>query len=334
MKFSKLLARLFMMIVPFGIVDGDGGGGSDRSDLESMFAERDGESDDAGADDGNDDVGGDGNADDELDLGDEDDGQQQNTGDDPVFEIPVGDGKTIQKKQSELLAEASKYHGANQKFEEAAAIRKDAEAKLAQLPEREQQLGMVLQHYIQQSQALMPQEPNWRQILLQDQQNGTNNFQMLRLDWETRQRDLQQAMHTKQLLDQRNAEAQAVSLQGRLSEAATKIREAIPEWSDPKKAAEGAKAVGDYLSSQGIPAEMQSQMDTAEVFLIARKAMLYDQAIARRNAAQNGVKQAPRVERPGSRQVNPPRDQMAKANAGKAFKADPSVKTLAAFFED
>lgn len=332
MKFSKLLARL-LMIVPFGIVDGDGGGGgSDRADLESMFAERDGE-DDGSSDDGSGESV-DGNADDELDLGDEDDGQQQNaTDDDPVFEIPVGDGKTVQKKQSELLAEASKYHGANQKFEEAAAIRKDAEAKLAQLPEREQQLGMVLQHYIQQSQALMPQEPNWRQILLQDQQNGTNNFQMLRLDWETRQRDLQQAMHTKQLLDQRNAEAQAVSLQGRLSEAATKIRAAIPEWTDPKKAAEGAKAVGDYLVSQGIPAEMQAQMDTAEVFLIARKAMLYDQAIAKRNATRNGTKEPPRVERPGSRQVNPPRDQMARANAGKAFKADPSVKTLAAFFE-
>lgn len=323
MNISRLLKRILLSFM-FHVDDSDGGGPS----LETMFEERDGDTlgdpDDGQASSAT-------ASDDEEVVIDpnagEEDGEQGE--DEPVFEIPVGDGKTITKTQSELIAEASKYHGANLKFEEAAAIRKDAEAQMAQIPEREKQLGTVLEHYIRESQALMAsQQPNWEALLAQDPQQ----YIRVRHQWEQQQSRLQEALQVKQTLDQRNAEAQAASLRGRLDDAKNRIVEAIPSWSDPAKAAEGAKAVGDYLASQGIPAEMQAQMDTAEVFLIARKAMLYDQAIARKKTAQQGVKPAPRVVRPGASQVTP-RDQMAKANAGKAFKADPSVKTLAAFFE-
>lgn len=326
MNISKLLKRVLLSFM-FHVTDGDGGGPS----LEAMFEDRDG----GGNEDGN----GDG-ADDESVNGDElvltgDDGaggeDEEGNGDgqEPVFEIPVGDGKTITKTQSELIAEASKYHGANRKFEEAAAIRKDAEQKLAQVPEREKQLGTVLEHYIRESQALLAsQQPNWEALLAQD----PNQYVRVRHQWEQRQAQLHEAMQVKQAIDQRNAEQQAASLQGRLSEAAQKIVEAIPAWKDPAKAAEGAQAVGKYLESQGIPAAMQAQMDTAEVFLIARKAMLYDQAMAKQKAVQQGVRTAPRTERPGASQVTP-KNQLAKANAGKAFKANPTVNTLAAFFE-
>lgn len=327
MNISKLLKRVLLSFM-FHAADDDGGGPS----LEAMFEARDGEDDDGSTHA----AGGDNAAaGDELVLsGDEnaDEGEQgdgEDGGQDPVFEIPVGDGKTITKTQSELIAEASKYHGANRKFEEAAAIRKDAEAKLAQVPEREKQLGTVLEHYIRESQALMAsQQPNWDALAAQN----PNEYVRVRHQWEQRQAQLHEAMQVKQTLEQRNAEQQAASLQGRLTEATQKIVEAIPEWKDPAKAAEGAQAVGKYLETQGIPAEMQAQMDTAEVFLIARKAMLYDQAKAKQKAVQQGVRPAPRTERPGASQV-PNRNQMAKANAGKAFKAAPSVNTLAAFFE-
>lgn len=323
MNISKLLKRVLLSFM-FHVGEDDGGGPS----LEAMFEERDGGGE---QDDGQSAGAGEGGADDELDLtgGEGAEGDGEGDGQEPVFEIPVGDGKTITKTQSELIAEASKYHGANRKFEEAAAIRKDAEAKLAQVPEREKQLGTVLEHYIRESRALMAaQQPNWEALLAQDPAQYTR----VRHAWEVQQSQLRQAQETKQLLDQRNAEQQAATLRGRISEEASKIVEAIPAWKDPAKAAEGAKAVGSYLESQGIPAEMQAQMDTAAVFLIARKAMLYDQALAKQKSVQNGVKQAPRTERPGASQVTP-KNQLAKANAGKAFKANPSVNTLAAFFE-
>lgn len=308
----------------FHAADGEGGG-SDL-DLVSMIAERDGEADEGGANaSGN----GEGIGESELVLDPEEPEVDPDNETDPVFEIPVGNGETITKTQSELIAEASKYHGANKKFEEAAAIRKEAEALKAQLPEREKQLGTVLQHYIRESQALMAaQEPNWEALL----NDNPAQFQRVRYQWEQHQQKLQEARNIQAQLQQRDAEAQAVTLQGRLTEERNKLLEAIPEWKDPAKAAEGAKAVTTYLGQQGIPAEMLGAIDSAPVLLIARKAMLYDQALARQKSTQNGVKTAQRVERPGASQVTPKRA-LAKANATKAFNANPSTQTLAALLE-
>nr|WP_241023365.1 response regulator receiver protein [Paraburkholderia sp. Ac-20340] len=320
------------MAFPFHhIVDGEGGGGDARSDLESLIVDRDGGEEEGGSDP----EGAAGSDPNELNLDDpslDDNAEVVNDpdGTDPVFEIPVGDGKTITKTQSELIAEASKYHGAEKKFAEAAAIRKDAEAKLQQVPEREKQLGVVLEHYIREHQAfLASQQPNWEALLAQD----PAQYVRVRHEWEQRQQQIAQAQQIQATLNKRNADADAANLHGRLEQAKAKIIEAIPEWTDPAKATEGAQAVAAYLESQGIPKEMQAQMDTAEVFLIARKAMMFDQALARQKAAREGVKQPPRVERPGSRQPAPNRNQLARANATKTFNADPSVKNLAALLE-
>lgn len=266
---------------------------------------------------------------DELDLGAEGlDDNAQGDADDPVFEIPVGDGKTIQKTQSELIAEASKYHGAAKKFEEAAAIRKDAEAKIAQIPERERQLGQVLEHYIQQSQAIMAaQQPNWEALL----QQGPQVYLQAKHAWDQHQAEVRQAMDVKAALEQRNSQEQTAIQQGRVAQAVKEMREAIPEWQDPAKAEAGAKAIEAYLTQSGIPAEMQKSIDSSAVLLIARKAMLYDQALARQNAARNGTKVPPRVARPGGADVTP-RSQVARANATKAHSANPTTDTLAAFF--
>ncbi|KVM70127.1 response regulator receiver protein [Burkholderia ubonensis] len=271
---------------------------------------------------------------DELDLlgdGEQHQSDDENVNDeDPVFDVPVGDGKKVSKKLSELIADASKYHGANRKFEEAAAIRKDAEEKLAQMPEREKQLGTVLEHYIRAHEALMTeQQPNWERLLTEN----PTEYVRARHVWEARQRQLLEARQVQSVLAQRNAEAEAVSKQRRLGEAHTKLVQANPTWADPKKAEEGARAIDSYLESQGIPAGIRGNIDSAEVLLIAQKAMLYDQAIARQKAAQQGGNQPiPRVARPGPARTTT-RTQQARANAEKAFAANPSEKTLAAFFE-
>ncbi|KVL90957.1 hypothetical protein [Burkholderia stagnalis] len=301
------------------------------ADFEAL--DGDGEHDDALADDlagGTETPAGGG---DQLDLPDSDEQDHiddDSDGDDPVFEVPVGDGQKVSKKLSELIADASKYHGANRKFEEAAAIRKDAEQKLAQLPEREKQLGTVLEHYIRAHEALMAeQQPNWERLLTEN----PTEYVRARHAWEDRQRQMLEARQVQQVLAQRNAEAETASKQRRLDEAHTKLVQANPTWADPKKAEEGARAIDSYLESQGIPENLRATIDSASVLLIAQKAMLYDQAIARRRAAQQGGNQpVPRVARPGPARTTT-RTQQARANAEKAFAANPSERTLAAFFE-
>jgi hypothetical protein len=117
--------------------------------------------------------------------------------------------------------------------------------------------------------------------------------------------------------------------------------DALPEWKDPQKAAQGARELDQYLSDQGVPPEMRAQIDTAKVVLIARKAMLYDRAIAKQAAARaNGLKknqqQGARVERPGAGRSTPTASSKEVARlqkADKVFKQNPGVNTLAAFFE-
>ncbi|MCI3206553.1 MULTISPECIES: response regulator receiver protein [Pandoraea] len=312
----------------------DGQNGGEQVDLAGAFELAQADSDDSGnqgaAHHGHDDQQNPPIEGEELDLGgDELDDDGQGDADDPVFEIPVGGGKTIQKTQSELIAEASKYHGAEKKFEEAAAIRKDAEAKIAQIPERERQLGQVLEYYIHQSQAIMAaQQPNWDALMTQ----GPEVYLRARHAWEQHEAELRQAMNAKAMLDDRNSQEQTAIRQERLKQAVKEMREAIPEWQDPAKAKAGADAIGEYLTKCGIPEEMQKSIDSSAVLMIARKAMLYDQAIARQNAARNGPKVPPRVARPGGADVTP-RGQVARANANKAHKSNPTTDTLAAFFE-
>lgn len=260
---------------------------------------------------------------------------------DPELKLVI-DGTEVTKKQSELIAEAQKYAGAEKRFQEAAEIRKTAEAQIQKTTEREQQLGKVLEFYIREANQLMQaRQPDWQALINED----PKKYLTIRSAWEAEQGKLQQAANTKAELERQNAEQQSVSTKTRVEQERVKLLEAIPEWKDPVKAAEGAKAVGDYLKGTGIPEQMLAQIDHHQVLLVARKAMLYDQAMAKQKAAranpaaaqqQNGQRQTTRVVRPGAAQgvqTQARRTEASRANAEKSFAANPSVDTLANWFE-
>jgi len=273
----------------------------------------------------------------ELDLNAE---TPQDTGaikDETVVVLNI-DGASVQTTFGQLKADAQKYAGANKKFEEAAAIRKDAETKLAILPEREKQLGQVLEYYIQQSQQFMQtQQPNWAKLLEED----PTEYLKQRHVWEQKQTELSQARGIQQELQRRDAEARQASMTQFAAEQKALLIQALPEWSDPQKAAQGARELDQYLADQGVPPEMRAQIDTAKVVLIARKAMLYDRALAKQAAARKAgllknQQQARQVERPGAGRGVPTASTKEVARlqkADKAFKQNPGVNTLAAFFE-
>lgn len=264
------------------------------------------------------------------------------------------DGKDVEFTFGDLKAGAQKYEAANKRFEEAAAIRKEYTDKSAGLGQREQQLAQVLGYYIQQSQQYMEKEPDWASMI----QNDPQKYLVERHNWDLRQKQLGEARQVQANLNRLQAEQQQASNQQRVAEAVEAIRKAVPEWSDPKKAAEGAQVIDKYLAEQGIAPEMRAAIDSAEVLLVARKAMLYDQAVAaakaRKSAGGRGAAQAqaqqpqaraqqrqvvrqPQVERPGAgrsvAQQNASNSNLARANAAKRFNSNPSVDTLADFFE-
>lgn len=259
------------------------------------------------------------------------------------------DGKDIELTFGEMKAGAQKYKGAEKKFEEAAAIRKEYTEKAQTLGTREQQLGQVLQFYIAQSSQFMQQEPNWAELI----QNDPQKYLVERHNWEAKQRDLVQARQVQENLKRQQAEQAQASANQRAEQARDDLVKAIPEWSDPQKLAAGAKSIDMYLANQGISPEMRNQIDSAAVLLIARKAMMFDEAIAKQKAARsaNGGKvnqqqqqgqpvrrqQQGRVERPGASrspaQVTASNQNLQRARAQQNFEKNPSVDTLAGFFE-
>lgn len=262
------------------------------------------------------------------------------------------DGKPVEKSYGELVANAQKYEGANQKFEEAAAIRKEYSEKVQGLGTRENQLAQVLNYYIQQSNDIMQAAtPNWEKLLAEDPQG----YLQARHGWELKQAQLAQARQVQANLQAQQQRDNEASLHQRALQAKDDLVKAIPEWTDPRQLAAGAQEIDHYLAQAGIPVEARSAIDSASVLLIARKAMLYDRAIAKQKQArmaggaggqaqpQQGQAQpqaqqrrpAGRVERPGAAtpaQTAASRQNLSRANATKAFNANPSVDTLADFY--
>lgn len=251
----------------------------------------------------------------------------------------VVDGEEVTKTFAQMKADAQKAVGAEKRFLEAAAIRKDAETKLAVIPEREKQLGQVLEYYIAQSTQFMEKAPDWEKLIAEDPQK----YLAERHAWEKKQGELNQARQIQTELQRRNAEQAQASKSQVIAAEREKLLQALPEWQDPAKAAEGARAVGNYLKQVGIPDELLAEVDHHQVLVIARKAMLYDQAIAKQQAARKPgaqsvqkPQQTTRVERPGAASpiaTQTQRGQAQRMNAAKAFKAAPSVETLANLFE-
>lgn len=257
----------------------------------------------------------------------------------------IVDGKPVTKTFAEMRADAQRAHGADAKFQEAAAIRKEYEAKAAALPENEAKLKQVLDFYVLQAQQFVEKPVDWAKLL---EENPTEYVKQ-RHAWEVKQGELLQAKQIQEALNKRNAEAEQASRAQRVAAEKEALLTAIPEWRDPVKGKEGAAAIGKYLQDAGIPDELLQGIDHHQVLVIARKAMLYDQAIAKQKAArENGGKliqekgqqqnrrQNVRVERPGAgtpvANVEQ-RSNLRKANAAKAFKQAPSVDTLAGLFE-
>lgn len=258
------------------------------------------------------------------------------------------DGKEVKKTIGEIKVEAQKYEAANKRFEEAAEIRKRSEAVEQAANARGQQLSQVLQHYIKQSQEIMQEtQPDWDRLA---RENPALYLQLER-QHRAKQEKLQQAQNDYAMLQRQQQERDEVSAQTRVAEQVKLLQTSIPEWKDPVKAKEGAKEIDEYLAKEGIAPHMRAAIDSAEVILIVRKAIAYDRAIAKQKAArtangsqsnvatpqpQRQAARQPRTVRPGAGTAPPTQSattQRNRAQSEKAFKSDPSVDTLAGFFE-
>lgn len=114
-----------------------------------------------------------------------------------------------------------------------------------------------------------------------------------------RMRQLEHADRQYQAMRQQQVAEQQRQVAEFRREQAHKLRAAVPAWSDTKVMQSELEGISQYLVRQGISEQEVEQLTDHRDWLIARKAMLYDEIQAKKPAVLEKVKQLPRVIAPG-----------------------------------
>lgn len=217
------------------------------------------------------------------------------------------DGKDVELTESEI-ADAYK-NGLRQsdytkKTMEAAETRKAAEAEKAQAAQERQEYAQKLSNYaIQLEGALAEQsKTNWQQLLETDPVEYLKQQHL----YQQRQAAYQNAQQEQAKIYQQQQAEQAENLKTYLRTQQDELLAKLPEWKNEEKAKAEKEGIKKYLTDIGYkPEEVNSVADHRAV-IMARKAMLYDNLMARAKDAAKKVAPLPaKVERPGVGELNP-----------------------------
>lgn len=213
--------------------------------------------------------------------------------------VPVViNGKTVEVPITELTASYQKDKAASEKFEQAAALRKTADAEIAKTQQERasyaanlERMGLQLEVALQ-SQAQI----DWAALLKSDpveylEQQRLANERQAQLNQVNQQRH---AIAMQMQAEQQNAH------QSYIQEQQQALLDKLPAWKDSAKALAERDALKTYLKAEGYDDASISGISDHKAVLLARKAMLYDQMISKATAATKKVATLPqKVERPG-----------------------------------
>lgn len=225
---------------------------------------------------------------------------QEEGGDAPI--VVEVDGKPVELTK-EQIAEAYKS-GLRQadytkKTMEAAETRKAAEAETAKArAEREAYAGKLQENTLLLQAVIKEQEQtNWQQLIDSDPVEFLKQqhlFQQRQAALQKAQGELAQ-LHQLQQAEAQEARANHVRQQQEL------LLAKLPDWKDEKKAAAEKSALRAFLQAQDFTEKEINEFTDHRAIVLSRKAMLYDQMIAKAQAATKKVTTLPqKVERPGT----------------------------------
>jgi len=221
-------------------------------------------------------------------------------GDDAPITIEV-DGKQVTLTKAEL-AEAYKsglrQSDYTQKTMAVAEQRKAAEAEVAKASQERAVYAQNLGRMQAQLEGALQQQAqiDWNALLESDPVEFLKQKHL----YDQRQVALGENLQQQQLIaEQQNAENQKAAIT-HLQSQQQELLAKLPEWKDEAKAKAERDAIKGYLREQGYSPDDVSAISDHRAVLLSRKAMLYDQMMAKASAAAKKVANLPtRVERPG-----------------------------------
>lgn len=230
------------------------------------------------------------------DDGDPDAGQQQD--DTPRYRVKV-DGQEVEVPLDELLKGYQRREDYSRKTAEAAEQRKAAEAEFQRVAAERQQYAQTLYTAQQMLAQMMPQEPDWVALSQQDPAEAIRQ----RALWDRHQQNLAALQAEQDRVAQVQHAQHLQNFQGFVETQRSKLLDALPDWKDGEKAkAERGKLI-EWGKKHGYSEpELQSIYDHRHVTTM-RKAMLYDEMMARRPEIEAKGPQGPRTMAPGPGQT-------------------------------
>lgn len=217
--------------------------------------------------------------------------------DDPLVTVKI-DGKSVEVKLSELKNGYQRQADYTRKTQEVSEARKTADAEFTKAQQERQTYAQNLQRLQIQTEAALQehQGKDWSALLESD---PVEYLKQQRIAQEQQAR-LGQVYAEQQRVQQQDAqEAQQRDI-AHLQDQREALLAKIPAWKDEAKAKTEKAALRDFLLTEGYDEDTVGKLADSRAVVIARKAMLYDQMVAKASAAAKKVSTLPtRVERPG-----------------------------------
>jgi len=238
----------------------------------------------------------------------------QEEGDDAPVTVEV-DGKqvTLTKAQiAEAYKSGLRQSDYTKKTTEAAEHRKAADAEIQKAQTERRDYADKLQKFTAQLEGAIEQQDktDWQALLKSDPIEYLNQRQL----YEQRQAALKKGQDELATIAQRNQAENAAAYKSHLARQQDELLAKLPEWKDEAKARTERDAIRTYLKEQGYSHEDVEGISDHRAVILGRKAMLYDQMMAKASAAAKLVHKAPaKVEKPGTTSDADPTDGRTRA---------------------
>jgi hypothetical protein len=263
---------------------------------------------------------------DDADELEEDEAEEaEDAGHEELFTVKV-DGQEVKVPLEDLKRSYSGQAYIQKGMQEAASAKKEAEGVyLALLEERQKTSELLMQ--LQSGQLIAAPTPPNRELFDKDPIGYMEAKVQYDEDvqaWSNQQYAIQQAAQAQE------AQMQA-ALQVHLRDQMKELADAVPDFADAEKASRLRDQLMSYGAKEGYTAEELGQVVDHRAIKVLRKAMLYDQIVAKRGEADKKVEGAKPFVKPGTKR--PARTGKAKARqtAASRMKKSGSVDDVAKY---
>ena len=215
----------------------------------------------------------------------------------PMVTVKI-DGKEVEIPLKEAINGYQRQADYTKKTQEVAVEKREVEAEKVRIQQERTHYAQNLNRMqLQIETGLQEQQQIDWQALINDNPQEYLRQQHL---YQQRQAQLQQVYAERQKLDAINQAEAIQQHRHNLMQQREHLLAKLPDWKDEAKAKAERDALKEYLVKEGYSANDVEAVADHKAVILARKAMLYDQMIAKAQVATKKVVNVPKIEKPGA----------------------------------